>query len=366
MKKICALCIVSLGLIAHVYAHEVRTWTSVSGATIEARFVKVEQGEIVLENAEGARFSIRPNLLSEADQAYAREAAGDQLATPAPEPEQATPAPARRARGPQHEKTPPLDSQSIPGLTLEQPSVARMVGLQYGPGAQDVVYLIADQSTGSSLWDNVFIFNPRLAGPQQLRKLSTRNRRYEREPYLETESITLNGQFGDTRVVHEVTVFSGVTRPDLVWLGVETTYTTGRDSVTVEMRGPINSDARTGPGVIPVIPLVMRVQASLPMSMHSRDNNVFGSIRAGRDFVVIGPRAIFNSVVMEARDETGAVVETPRVTLNELSEFPTPMTRQYNATFNRLTRRESYTIVVRADLGPVIGVVERELNVRAR
>jgi len=49
-------------------AQEVRTWTSASGKTIEASFVKRQFGEVILQTPAGEKMRIRLNQLSSADQ----------------------------------------------------------------------------------------------------------------------------------------------------------------------------------------------------------------------------------------------------------------------------------------------------------
>lgn len=53
-------------------AQEARTWTSASGKTIEASFVELKSDLVVLRSTAGELIRIRLNLLSPADQVYAR------------------------------------------------------------------------------------------------------------------------------------------------------------------------------------------------------------------------------------------------------------------------------------------------------
>ncbi len=50
--------------------HELRTWTSVAGSTIEAKFVRIVAGRITLEKEDGKRIDVLPQQLSEEDQAH--------------------------------------------------------------------------------------------------------------------------------------------------------------------------------------------------------------------------------------------------------------------------------------------------------
>ncbi len=70
------VCFLLVGVSAHP---DIRTWTSVSGATIEAEFVEQRVDQVELRNADGERITIRLNQLSREDQIYV----GEQRAMPA-------------------------------------------------------------------------------------------------------------------------------------------------------------------------------------------------------------------------------------------------------------------------------------------
>lgn len=55
---------------------QARTWTSVSGAKVEADFISVQAGMVVLKKSEGQQLKIGLNLLSKEDQEYVRSQAG--------------------------------------------------------------------------------------------------------------------------------------------------------------------------------------------------------------------------------------------------------------------------------------------------
>lgn len=49
---------------------ELRTWTRTKGATVEAKFVSMHGGLVVLRKPEGGTLKINKRFLSEADQEY--------------------------------------------------------------------------------------------------------------------------------------------------------------------------------------------------------------------------------------------------------------------------------------------------------
>ena len=51
-------------------APELRTWTSLKGSTVEATFVSLQAGMVVLETKDGRNIKIRKTALSKPDQEY--------------------------------------------------------------------------------------------------------------------------------------------------------------------------------------------------------------------------------------------------------------------------------------------------------
>ncbi len=68
-RSLFTVCLLALAL--PVLA-EVRTWTSIRGATVEAEFVELEIDTVVLRSAAGELLDIRLNQLSDGDQQYVR------------------------------------------------------------------------------------------------------------------------------------------------------------------------------------------------------------------------------------------------------------------------------------------------------
>lgn len=84
-----------------------RTWTSVSGSTVEAEFKALQGTMVILESAEGKRLMIPLSHLSPEDQQFVHE----QTARPVTPP---VPTPTSRAREPQSSRQPAVPSSTPP------------------------------------------------------------------------------------------------------------------------------------------------------------------------------------------------------------------------------------------------------------
>ncbi|MEZ5300713.1 MAG: hypothetical protein R3F11_08655 [Verrucomicrobiales bacterium] len=63
-----------LGISAH--AAELRTWTSLKGTTLDAKLLKVDGEDVILEKEDGTRLDVKRNQLSIGDQRYLQEYGG--------------------------------------------------------------------------------------------------------------------------------------------------------------------------------------------------------------------------------------------------------------------------------------------------
>jgi len=99
-----------LGLALAGAVASARTWTSVSGSTVEAEFKALQGSLVILESADGKRLMIPLSQLSPDDQQFVREQAGPKPpALPSPS--------ARHTREPHSSRTAPVPSSTPAVLT---------------------------------------------------------------------------------------------------------------------------------------------------------------------------------------------------------------------------------------------------------
>lgn len=332
---------VTLAPTAH--AAEMRTWASDCGATLEARYLTLEQGMIMLESPEGRRMGIEPERLSEADQQYVLERLGVD---------------AKTSVDPETAEAAPVDSRTIPGLTLVDENGARMIGLQTGESADRVVYLIFERSEGTYPCDVLHVYDPSAQGPARLQTPGSRSRRDDGgNPYHEFDTLEYEVRYGAVPARHRVTLSSGAVRSDLIWMRVESEYGTGRDIHRVTYAGTLNDDVRTGHGDIPTLPLAMEFAVSV--RARAGDKPPFSGTIAAHPFVLTGPRRTLDTVSVDAVDADGNLVESGRVTVRDVPSFPTARGHFFRVDFRRLRDGETYTLIPNADLGPVIRVTQQ-------
>ncbi len=334
-----------------------RTWTSVSGATVEAQYVGMERGELVLRGSDGREFVIRPDQLSEADQQYVRE----QLDIVAEEQPVAADEP--------DAKPGELHTDDIPGLTLQDPRFAASWGVQYGPQSDEVVYFIFDRSSDAEATtprDRLYRYQP--GRPNPLEKVDGRSETHDRDRYTEFEVGTFSAQYDGVPGRHTIRFSSGPGRFDLIYAHIESAYGRGRDETVLEMAGVLNNIYQLGPGVIPVHALHQGFRISLRNPSHGEVPRFDGDIVAHRDLYVQGAREVMASVEAEAFTADGRSVERPRLPTRNARTFPSSANRpsMLQVAFDRLTPGETYKLQVTADLGPVIGPVKWEQEHRMR
>lgn len=79
MKKILTIALVALFAAELTSLAEMRTWTDKKGNTVEAEFVKLVAGKVVLKTASGKQVKVPQSGLSETDQEYLKNAIPPEL-----------------------------------------------------------------------------------------------------------------------------------------------------------------------------------------------------------------------------------------------------------------------------------------------
>lgn len=326
-------------------AQEMRTWTSASGATVTAKYAGMESGEVLLENAEGKKLTIRPDLLSAADREYLRA-----LTETRP--------PVR----PKIESS--LQVQDIPGLTLNEPARAYAIGFYVGPAPEDIIYFVLDHSAGSDVADILYAYSPGLSAYQQVKSFSGRSLKEGRVQYVEFPDFPLAAQLGPIAVNHKLTLTAGAVRADLVWVKIDSTYTEGAQTTPLQVTGNLNNLVQYGPGVIPVIPAAVPLKLGIRMFIEkttkSAGTPVEGTLVYEQDLILVGPERLLASMNLIVKDADGNVVEERKFNLAKISPFPSTLSgiSTVKTELKKLEPEKNYVAESQVDLGPMFGIVK--------
>jgi len=333
-------------------AQDVRVWTSRSGATVEASFQFMQEGEAVLETKDGQRLVIRPDLLSEADQAYLK---AQQPSVQVPE--------IVAPRPPRHPTSRPgMRMDEIPGLSLRTPARAQGFAIQYGPQQPQHVVVVFDASTENGLLDIMHVYQ---TGPSQ-KAIATGGtvRNLPAWSLVRFPSIPFHTQDPNAPFQGNLTFTSGEGPNYLIWM--HATIETGRDGkpITLHYAGAINTKPTDDRNIARWIDLTRQPRISLltpPTQRIERTLHVYGSISQG-DIILTGPRDLIESIKITSKDADATPDRDVKLSYRFQATYPLPMQTLFDIHVERVREGQSRTVEVELDLGSVIGTVRNQIS----
>lgn len=363
-----------------------RTWTSVSGAQVEARFIEFSAGFVVLEQSDGSRFQIHPSNLSQDDREHLSKLAGETHQPPADSeapsvspgtaPQPGVDRPGRPAAqdateegghifaSDAFEEPKKLNASDFPNFTPSNPEEAKYVGLQYGPRAQDVVYIALDIEDSGELPKSIAVRNfgqARIRGDIYSltpRRTSVRNHLDERVNVLSARLQTLNSSFGSVQIETEIDLVSGFGDAYRLHVFAENELTIGSERQSFGVGGQIFAKMTSGQGEIPVI----RLFAEPVLRVQTRPFVIIGALNMD-DWYLVPGRGMDRSVKLTISDEDGRVIETLNHSWDRTVMYTPPRGSAGLQPWKRpdaLRETGTYVISSEIDLGSVFGKLQRE------
>lgn len=353
---------------------EARTWTSLSGATVDAVFVEFSAGFVVLEQIDGNRFQIHPSNLSEDDREYLSELAqgidSDDVADVSPSGEP-TVLPGTEGDADRHifaegvfAEPQVLAAADFTNFTPSDPAEARYLGVQYGPRAEDVVYMAVDYREAGELPPTIAVHNFGRAGVRgpsytlSARRTSMRTSDGDRVRVARFELQPLRAEFGSIEIETSIEILAGFDDPFKIHLKAESSFRVGRENYSFEIGDEIAAKLSAGTGNINVL----RLFAEPEIEVRGRWRRVDGMLKMG-DWILVPGSGMDNSISIAILDDDDRSLETGRARLQSeklLEGQVQGLFRLYEP--RRFDRAGTYGIETSIDLGSVLG----EVSTRAR
>lgn len=380
-----------------------RTWTSATGNTVDAEFVRLEGQRVVLKTADGRTLGIPASQLSAADQEFVKgqaaasafleaESGNDGgpmvdipppevgLAEPVPDKPAAVPAapvaaPAAPAAAPApkgppakgffqqaYEKAAPMNSDDLGGFEVKAPGNIAYLAVQTGPAAGDLHVLVLDGGSSEVGEHDVmhwYDVKKGLEKPLSLDASRTRFPRKDGERVHRFRPPPFTTQFGDIKVTHEWEVYDGVKQPGLVYLVAELTMQKGATSNVLVLCGFINARMSLGAGeLVPYAYLQNPVY-----QIRQRYSRVYGSLKVG-EFWPVPKSGMEKSVELIAFQKDGRQVDRIKVPLDdEIIEIVEAQFR-FAEPFKRTKAGQVYQVKSVADMG-LLGALEATCTYKA-
>ena len=360
---------------------EMRTWTSASGAQMEAEFVQMQGDHAVLRAADGREFKIQLSGLSEPDQAFIQDAQAP--AEPPPEEEPAAGEPRShqdrddRPRAPKRE---PGEWDRITGpdvmaapdavgadfftkLAEENLNRSIFIGLQYGPQKTDVLYCAFEVEDPTRPPETLHVYGPGLDPKLQNRTLKATRRTIDKQRVSRFRDIQVESAFGDVRFSADIEFHCGLARSDTVLLVANSKLERDRTASVFTIGGFLNDDAQYGTGSIKVIPLLAEPRAAVVAKFFGAPV-VYGSCAMNRLSIIpkSGMETALKASLVDA--ETGQSVGTASVNIEEYRLLNGKPDKTINHRFENAPQGRRYEAEVAIDLGPFLGPVKQRIRFR--
>ncbi|MEM7391014.1 MAG: hypothetical protein AAF492_01600 [Verrucomicrobiota bacterium] len=379
MKR-CFVLLFVLSLYGNVSV-EARTWTSVKGSKVEAEFVRVEGRRVILKRPDGSLIRIAGSSLILEDRKYIaaqmkkpkagdkdKEYPDDEFANlPArTEPEKKDPPATKPKPAPKKSDGPfsyaeasPFSVEDFAGLKLEDAANGVYLGLQYGPGEQDVVYVAFDAPDFEKPPETMFVYAPgsklynktmALKGKKKTVAVANAKGKASFFPPLKFSS-----EFGDIKADYEINMQYGVKSWSLLYVATEVKLTKTRGASSgLELRGYMGEHVTEREGTIKVMPLLKQPALSLSSRAAGHGLQLRMDVKMGSQRILPG-KSMKDDIELAYTDDKDKKAGKEKVELTE--------ERMYNSTPishtpKKLKPGRGYSALASIDLGPLFGTLE--------
>lgn len=342
---------------------EMRTWTSVSGATVEAELERVSGGRAYLKAPNGKQFAIGMTSLSEADREYIQsqqkpDASGGSL-FPSSTPKDAAPAPQPTAEN----RFPYAAAASLEGglpgsIQLRHPDNAKFLLIQYGPGARDVLYAVFDPPEPRTTADVAYLWSPSLPGYQTPRKMEGDSEDVAgNDAYIFEVPVTT--QFGNLRVKGTLELASGASKWWLIFAKLDAEISEGVKSSGFQVGAYVNESLADVSDMATAKPVRFLGEPRLSVGYNASRRSSSGSLKLGGMTLVPG-KGMDDEIELVYLDTDGDEEDEKEWELTEQILFSSGHGGAFRYSPKELEPGQPYTVRASIDLGPIFGVQEDE------
>jgi len=343
-----------LGLPCGLLAQDVRVWTSQSGATVEAAFLFMQDGEAVLETTDGKKLAIAPSLLSQEDREYLHQQ--EELS----EADAPGSLPLERSEQPQDL----VNLADMPGIELLEPTRARGYAIRYGPEQQDILYVLFDASGQDNMIDRMHVYRP--GKDQRARTLGGHIRHMPAWSLVRFPAMDVSHQSPQGFLRGTFTFTVGQSNRDLIWMHADLETGLAGETISFQYAGGISAKPPREARTFTAINLTEKPRISLlspPSQRTERVLHVYGSIRLD-ELVLTGPQAFVESMQVTSKDQDGEEDRTVKISYRHQATYPVTMQSLFDIHVERVREGESRTIEAGLNLGPIIGITRAQITAR--
>jgi len=243
----------------------------------------------------------------------------------------------------------PITIAKFPGLQLRNPNLASFIGLQYGPGKDEVVYLAADTRGSSDLPDQLFVYSPGAAAYTNTVKFGGMKKVGGEYRMFLFKKFLLTTRFGQIQASFEVECSSVAGQTNALNVSIVTQLSKGETKNRFILNGQL-TDMIQGSGIINVKGILDLPVLWLGLDLSSGAPRLVGNLNMSH-LKMLPKEGMDNKVAIAvAQDKTDILRESLRLEDNMFAQ-------KYGIVcdLKKTVVGQSYNVSASIDLGPFLG-----------
>jgi len=365
-----------LFLMESVGEAEVRTWTSKTGNTVEAEYLRREGPVVFLRTSDGGDMRIHGSQLSPADIQYVKtqpitvvkaSSPEEKSVVPVvnkkePEPKpvaEKKPAPVKKSgSGPfAYEPMKKVTSAELGFPEPRKPSEAYRLAFRFGEKADDVMYCMLDTETWENNADRLYVMIP---GHTQYGKPTLLKGKSKKitgnPPAFLFKDVPVKAAFGDMQVSMMISVSMGEPVKGLVGVRADVTLQKGRDRSRFLLKGALSEQAAYAEDRFPPVELLGQPALQVGGKASAGMVAVSGLLTMNH-LSLMGISGMDKQVQIQLINEKGKAAKKLKWKLDEEDVYKLSHGHRYTIDQVKL-KPGAYTLSSVSDLGPQLGKVE--------
>ncbi|MFH0953179.1 MAG: hypothetical protein V1873_02495 [Verrucomicrobiota bacterium] len=255
----------------------------------------------------------------------------------------------------EYENVDPIAISKFPNLQLRSPPLAAYVGLQYGPGKDDVAYLAFDTRTSDDPRDVVYVFSPGSPEYASTAKMGGTKVSTKEGRTATLKKFNLSSKFGQADASFDVECSFSTAQANVLMLTIGCELYKGNTKSRFVLMGQ-TADLVQGEGVIVVKGILDLPVLWVSLDMTTGSPRLVGNLNMSH-LKLLPKEGMDNRVTVTVTDDKGAVVQRE---LFKLDESTAAEKYSLSCDLKKTVPGQSYTVQASIDLGPFLGPVSFE------
>ncbi len=285
------------------------------------------------------------------------------VVTSAPAPAAVTPSSLIIFDQAQYDNVEPINTSQIPGLQLRAADQATYLGIQYGPAAKDVAYLVFDTKSAGEPRDALFIYSPTLANYNTPVRIGGFKKSVGEERVVSFKKFKLNGVFGQIAALFDIECSYSVAQTNGLNVLIFSELSKGDIKSRFLLQGQM-ADLVQGDGVVNTKGVIDLPVLWLGLDLVTGAPRLVGNLNMSH-LRFVPKEGMDSKVIVTITDEKGAELQREAIKLDDSS-----LTQPYGIVCNlkKVTPGQPCLVKASIDLGPFLGsaTFEEKITVPAR